>query len=247
MVNNLTQKIQNLSIKEQLEFLAKEFKDRIAFSISFGQEDQVLTDIIFKNNISIEVFTLDTGRIFEETYKVWNITNKKYNKKITAYFPDKDEVEKMVKEKGIYSFYDSIENRKECCNIRKVYPLTRALKNVDLWITGLRAEQSVTRTDLALLEENKTFNVIKFNPLTKWTLQNVLDYLKVNNVPYNELHDKGFLSIGCAPCTRAVKEGEDIRAGRWWWESKDKKECGLHIDSNLETRNSKITSKKINI
>jgi len=244
MIEKLTKFLSNKTIKEQLEFLAKEFKGKIAFSTSFGQEDQLITDIIFKNNIPIEVFTLDTGRMFEETYKVWNITNKKYNKKITAYFPDKKEVEKMVKEKGIYSFYDSIENRKECCNIRKVYPLTRALKNVDLWVTGLRAEQSVTRTELALLEENKTFDVIKFNPLTKWTLQNVLDYLKENNVPYNELHDKGFLSIGCAPCTRAVKEGEDIRAGRWWWESKDKKECGLHVEQSEDLK-IKINNLKI--
>jgi len=236
MIEKLTRQISNKTIKEQLEFLAKEFKDRIAFSTSFGQEDQLITDIIFKNNIPIEVFTLDTGRMFEETYKVWNITNKKYNKKITAFFPDKDEVEKMVKEKGIYSFYDSIDNRKECCNIRKVFPLTRALKNIDLWVTGLRAEQSITRTELALLEENKTFDVIKFNPLTNLTLQDVLDYLKENNVPYNELHDKGFLSIGCAPCTRAVKEGEDIRAGRWWWESKDKKECGLHVEQSEDVK-----------
>ncbi|NPA67154.1 MAG: phosphoadenylyl-sulfate reductase [Chlorobi bacterium] len=247
MIQELTQKIQNLPIEEQLEFLAKEFEGRIAFSTSFGQEDQIISHIILSNNIPIEIFTLDTGRMFEETYKIWNITNKKYNTKITAYFPDKNEVEKMVKEKGIYSFYNSIDDRKECCNIRKVYPLTRALKNIDLWITGLRAEQSVTRTDLALLEENKTFNVIKFNPLTKWTYQDVLDYIKQNNIPYNELHDKGFLSIGCAPCTRAVKKGEDIRAGRWWWESKDKKECGLHVDSKVETRNLKIESSKIKL
>jgi len=244
MINNLTQKLQNKSLKEQLQFLAKEFKGKIAFSTSFGQEDQVLTDIIFKNNIETEVFTLDTGRMFEETYKVWHTTNKKYNKKITAYFPDKNEVEKMVNEKGIYSFYDSIEHRKECCNIRKVYPLTRALKNIDLWITGLRAEQSVTRTDLQLFEKNETFNVIKFNPLKDWTFDDVLNYLKENKVPYNELHDKGFLSIGCAPCTRAVKEGEDIRAGRWWWESKDKKECGLHVEQPEEVK-VKISNLKI--
>ena len=244
MIEKLTKFLSNKTIKEQLEFLAKEFKGKIAFSTSFGQEDQLITDIIFKNNIPIEVFTLDTGRMFEETYKVWNITNKKYNKKITAYFPDKKEVEKMVKEKGIYSFYDSIENRKECCNIRKVYPLTRALQNIDLWITGLRAEQSVTRTELAILEENKSFNTIKFNPLTTWTIENVLKYLKENNVPYNELHDKGFLSIGCSPCTRAVKEGEDIRAGRWWWESKDKKECGLHVEQSEDLK-IKINNLKI--
>lgn len=232
MIEKLTRQIKNLTIKEQLQFLAKEFNGKIAFSTSFGQEDQVITDIIFKNNIDIEVFTLDTGRMFEETYKVWNKTNQKYNKKITPYFPNKEEVEKMVSEKGIYSFYNSIEDRKECCNIRKVFPLQRALKNVNLWITGLRAEQSVTRVDLALLEENKIFNVIKFNPLTAWTLNDVVKYLNENNVPYNELHDKGFLSIGCSPCTRAIKDGEDIRAGRWWWESKDKKECGLHVEQS---------------
>ncbi len=230
MIHKLTEQLQNKSIKDQLEFLAEKFKGKIAFSTSFGQEDQIISDIILKNNIDIEIFTLDTGRMFEETYKVWNITNKKYNTKITAYFPEKEEVEKMLKKKGIYSFYDSVENRKECCNIRKVFPLTRALKNVDLWITGLRAEQSVTRTDLHLFEKNETFNVIKFNPLKDWSYEDVLNYLKDYNVPYNELHDKGFLSIGCAPCTRAVKEGEDIRAGRWWWESKDKKECGLHVE-----------------
>lgn len=237
MISKLTKQIHNLSIKEQLQFLAKEFKGKIAFSTSFGQEDQVITDIIFKNNIDIEVFTLDTGRMFEETYKVWNKTNEKYHKKITAYFPDKDQVEKMTSEKGIYSFYNSIEDRKECCNIRKVYPLQRALKNVDLWITGLRAEQSVTRTELAILEENKSFDVIKFNPLASWTFSDVVTYLNENNVPYNELHDKGFISIGCSPCTRAINEGEDIRAGRWWWESKDKKECGLHVEQNEKVFN----------
>ncbi len=247
MIKYLIKKIKNKSIKEQLEILAKEFKGKIAFSTSFGQEDQVLTDIILKNNIPIEIFTLDTGRMFEETYKVWNITNKKYDTKITAYFPDKEEVEKMVNGKGIYSFYNSIENRKECCNIRKVYPLTRALKNVDLWITGLRSEQSVTRTDLQFFEKNDTFKVIKFNPLKDWSFQEVIDYLKKNNVPYNELHDKGFLSIGCAPCTRAVKKGEDIRAGRWWWENKDSKECGLHVDLKSENKNLKLDTKELKL
>jgi phosphoadenosine phosphosulfate reductase len=238
-LNKLTEQIQNLSIENQLKFLAEKYKDKIAFSTSFGQEDQVLTDLIFRNKIQIEIFTLDTGRMFEETYKIWNKTNEKYEQKIKVYFPDKEQVEKMVSEKGVYSFYDSIENRKECCNIRKVYPLARALKSADLWITGLRAEQSVTRTELALLEPNDSFNVIKFNPLTKWTLNEVLLYLKKYNVPYNNLHDQGFLSIGCAPCTRAVNPGEDIRAGRWWWENKDSKECGLHIDQKTLSFNIK--------
>ncbi len=153
----------------------------------------------------------------------------------------------MIKKKGIYSFYQSIENRKECCNIRKVHPLTGALQNIDLWITGLRSEQSVTRVDLHLLEKNETFNVIKFNPLKDWTYNDVLSYIKENNIPYNELHDKGFLSIGCAPCTRAVKEGEDIRAGRWWWESKDKKECGLHVDLKFENKHLKFDTKELKL
>ncbi len=232
MIEGLLKKIENLSIVEQFRFLAEKFTGKIAFSTSFGQEDQVITDIIFKNNIPIQVFTLDTGRMFEETYKVWNKTNEKYNQKIIPYYPESSEVEKMVSEKGIYSFYESIENRKECCNIRKVYPLKRALKDVDLWITGLRAEQSVTRVELALLEENESFDTIKFNPLTSWTLNEVLEYLKENKVPYNSLHDRGFISIGCSPCTRAIKEGEDVRAGRWWWENKDSKECGLHVEQS---------------
>lgn len=236
MITELIKQIENKSIKNQLEFLSEKFYGKIAFSTSFGHEDQVISDIIFKNNIPIKVFTLDTGRFFEETYKVWNETIKKYNKKIQVYFPDKERVEEIVSEKGIYSFYNSTENRKECCNIRKVFPLQRALKNIDLWITGLRAEQSITRTDLLLLEKNTDFDTLKFNPLKDWTLSEITNYLKENNVPYNTLHDKGFISIGCSPCTRAVKSGEDIRSGRWWWESKDKKECGLHIKQSSDTK-----------
>jgi len=247
MIEELLKETESLSIVEQFRFLAEKFKGKIAFSSSFGQEDQVIADIIFKNNIPISVFTLDTGRMFEETYKVWNKTNEKYNQKIIPYYPESREVEKMVSEKGIYSFYESIENRKECCNIRKVYPLKRALKDVDLWITGLRAEQSVTRIELALLEQNESFNTIKYNPLTSWSLEKVLDYLKENKVPYNSLHDKGFISIGCSPCTRAIKEDEDVRAGRWWWENKDSKECGLHVDSKLENGNLKLESGKLKL
>lgn len=222
--------IANKNSIEQLRYLAEQFKDKIAFSTSFGQEDQVITDLIFANNIPIRIFTLDTGRMFEATYETWNETQKKYGKTIHAYYPKTEEVEKMVTEKGIYSFYDSLDNRKECCDIRKVFPLKRALAGVDLWITGLRSEQSITRTNLNLLEESSAFNCFKFNLLLNWTLDEILNYLKNNNVPYNPLHDKGFVSIGCAPCTRAIQPGEDIRAGRWWWESKDKKECGLHVE-----------------
>ena len=230
MIEHLKTEIIDKTIEEQLFFLATKYAGKIAFSTSFGQEDQVITDIIFKNKVPIEVFTLDTGRLFEETYQLWQKTEEKYGQKIKAFFPEKLEVENMLNEKGVFSFYESLENRKECCNIRKVIPLKRALQHVDLWITGLRAEQSVTRTELELLEKNSIFDVIKFNPLLNWSLDQTITHLHENNVPYNSLHDKGFVSIGCAPCTRPIKPGEDIRDGRWWWESKDKKECGLHID-----------------
>lgn len=230
MITILSEAIKDKHVVEQLRYLAEKFKGKIAFSTSFGQEDQVITDLIFAHDLPIEVFTLDTGRMFEETYQVWHETQKKYGKKITAFYPDTLQVEKMVGDKGIYSFYDSLENRKECCDIRKVFPLQRALLHVDLWITGLRAEQSVTRTNIHALEESKAFNCLKFNPLLNWKLEEVLTYLSEQAVPYNTLHDKGFISIGCAPCTRAIQPGEDIRAGRWWWESKDKKECGLHVE-----------------
>jgi len=227
-IQDLTNSIQDKSILEQLKILSEKFAGKIAFSTSFGQEDQVITDIIFSNNLPIKVFTLDTGRMFEETYKTWSKTLQKYNKKILAYFPNKEDVEKLVTEKGIYSFYESLENRKECCGIRKIVPLKRALVGVDCWITGLRAEQSTARTSLTLLENDENFGVIKYNPLKDWLLDDVLEYIKKHNVPYNVLHDKGFVSIGCSPCTRAIQPGQDIRAGRWWWEDNSKKECGLH-------------------
>jgi len=241
MQKELTQQIENKSVLEQLQFLAEKFPGKIAFSTSFGQEDQVITDLIFRNNINIQVFTLDTGRFFEETYKVWNKTLEKYNKPIQVFFPDKDEVENVVSNKGPYSFYESIENRKECCNIRKVHPLTKALKDIDLWITGLRAEQSQARTELAFFSSDESFNTTKFNPLKDWSLDETVDYLKEHQVPYNSLHDTGFISIGCSPCTRAINKGDDIRAGRWWWEDKSKKECGLHDTgtSNTQTINVK--------
>ncbi len=227
-IEELIENIKGAPVEEQLQILAKKFPEKIVFSTSFGQEDQVITDLICRNHIPIQIFTLDTGRLFEETYKVWEQTLKKYKTQIKAYYPDTAEVEKMTSEKGVYSFYESQENRKECCNIRKVHPLRKALDKQSVWITGLRAGQSVTRTRLPILENNDAFDVIKYNPLIDWTLEEILGYLKKHQVPYNKLHDKGFISIGCAPCTRAVKDGEDIRSGRWWWESKDKKECGLH-------------------
>ncbi len=226
----MSEELESLDLVSGLRLISEKYPNQVVFSTSFGQEDQVITDLIFAHDLPIEVFTLDTGRMFEETYQVWHETQKKYGKKITAFYPDISQVEKMVGDKGIYSFYDSLENRKKCCDIRKVFPLQRALLHVDLWITGLRAEQSVTRTNVHALEESKAFNCFKFNPLLNWKLEEVLTYLSEQAVPYNTLHDKGFISIGCAPCTRAIQPGEDIRAGRWWWESKDKKECGLHVE-----------------
>ena len=217
----------DFSIEETLDFLAKEYPNQVVFSTSFGQEDQVITDFIGQNQLPITVFTLDTGRLFQETYDVFHKTLKKYKTEIKTFFPDTTAVEALLNQKGPNSFYDSVENRKECCFIRKVAPLTKALKGNAIWITGLRAEQSENRSDLNFFEYDAHFDIIKFNPLLKWTLQEVEAYLEKNNVPQNTLHKKGFVSIGCAPCTRAILPGEDIRAGRWSWESSHK-ECGLH-------------------
>lgn len=213
---------------EALAALAERFAGRVAFSTSFGVEDQVVAHYIFKHNLPIRVFTLETGRLFKETYYTWSRTMDIYKKPIDTYFPQTESVQQMVREKGPSSFYDSVENRKECCYIRKIEPLKRALVDVDCWITGIRAEQSDNRTNMAQVEWDGGNNLIKVHPIYDWSLDDVWQFVKENNVPYNPLHDKGFPSIGCAPCTRAVQPGEDFRAGRWWWEDKSKKECGLH-------------------
>lgn len=227
IINTLLEKTANFSIEETLAFLANEYKYKVVFSTSFGQEDQVITAIIATNDLPITIFTLDTGRLFQETYDVFHKTLKKYKVDIKTYFPETTDVENLLNQKGPNSFYESVENRKECCFIRKVAPLTKALKGNSIWITGLRAEQSENRNDLAVFEYDQKFEIIKFNPLLKWTLKEVEEYLDKNNVPQNALHKQGFVSIGCAPCTRAIAPGEDIRAGRWSWESSHK-ECGLH-------------------
>lgn len=225
--HELLEKTKDFSIEETLAFLANEFPEKVVFSTSFGQEDQVITDLIGQNELSITVFTLDTGRLFQETYDVFYKTLKKYKTEIKTYFPDTTAVETLLNQKGPNSFYDSVENRKECCFVRKVVPLTKALKGNTVWITGLRAEQSENRSDLNFFEYDAHFDIIKFNPLLKWTLKEVEEHLEKNNVPQNTLHKQGFVSIGCAPCTRAIFPGEDIRAGRWSWETSHK-ECGLH-------------------
>ena len=227
IVQTLLEKTKDFSIEQTLSFLSEEFKSKVVFSTSFGQEDQVITDFIARNNVDVNIFTLDTGRLFQETYDVFHQTLKKYKKHIEVYFPEAIAVEKLLNQKGPNSFYESVENRKECCFIRKVAPLTKALKGNSVWITGLRAEQSENRNDLNLFEYDEKFEIIKFNPLLKWSLTEVQEYIDKNNVPQNALHKKGFISIGCAPCTRAILPDEDIRAGRWWWETSHK-ECGLH-------------------
>lgn len=218
------------SIVEKLQFLVETHAGKVIFTTSFGYEDQVITDLIFRNNFAVEVITLDTGRMFEETYKVFRSTLEKYGKPIKAYFPSAEKVEKMVNEKGPFSFYESVENRKECCFIRKVIPLKRALNGNEIWITGLRASQSENRSGMQEFEWDEGNQIVKYNPLLEWNLEEVKDYVQKNNIPYNILHDRGFVSIGCEPCTRAIKPGEDFRAGRWWWEQNSGKECGLHSD-----------------
>ena len=225
-MQKLVTSLESLSFEDSLKYVTENYKN-VVFSTSFGQEDQVITDTIFRNNLNINVFTLDTGRLFQQSYELMDATKTKYNKEFKTYFPNTLRVEALVKEKGFNSFYFSVENRKECCFIRKIEPLRRALAGAEIWITGLRAEQSENRADMKIVEWDEGNNIIKFNPLIYWTYEQVLDYLKVNRVPDNPLHHKGFVSIGCQPCTRAIQDGENPRAGRWWWEE-SQKECGLH-------------------
>ncbi len=204
------------------------FGNKIALSSSLGAEDQVLTDMVVKINPHITIFTLDTGRLFPESYELIDRTARKYKKPVEIFFPDKNKVEEMVNKKGINLFYENIENRKLCCHVRKIEPLKRAFSGLGAWICGLRASQSVTRSNISVIEWDEGNNLVKVNPLALWSEQQVWDYIRENKVPYNVLHDKGFPSIGCQPCTREVMEGEDVRAGRWWWENPESKECGLH-------------------
>ncbi|RYY57680.1 MAG: phosphoadenylyl-sulfate reductase [Chitinophagaceae bacterium] len=227
ITEELIQEINRASLPEAIRIVSGLYPDSTVFSSSLGQEDQVLTDIIFRNDLPVKVFTLDTGRLFSETYELYDRVLARYKKPVQVYFPDPADIETFVTVKGMNSFYESVENRKGCCYIRKVKPLDRALQGAKVWITGLRADQSANRESMPMIEWSEEKQLYKFNPLIRWSLEEVLDYLKEFNVPYNPLHDKGFVSIGCAPCTRAVEPGEDPRAGRWWWEL-SQKECGLH-------------------
>ncbi len=227
-IPKLLDQVGRSGIEDSLSLLADHFPGKIVFSTSFGIEDQVIAHHILSARLPISIFTLDTGRLFAETYSVWSGTNEKYDTHIKAYYPDRALLETYLNERGPNAFYESVTNRKDCCHIRKVEPLRRALAGQAVWITGLRAEQSPERKDLRLLEWDESNKVIKYNPLLHWDAAMVRDYIDQHDVPYNSLHDKGFVSIGCAPCTRAVRAGEDFRAGRWWWEDNSKKECGLH-------------------
>ncbi len=216
------------SPEEVLDYFLREYRGQIALASSLSIEDQVLTDLICKIDPKTRIFTLDTGRLFPETYSLIERTNMTYGIRIQLFYPDYRRLEQMVNENGVNLFYESIEKRRLCCHIRKLEPLKRAFVGLKVWICGLRHAQSVTRSDNRLVEWDENNNMLKVNPLIDWTEEQVWDYIRRCGVPYNKLHDQGFPSIGCQPCTRAVAAGEDIRAGRWWWEDPMHKECGLH-------------------
>lgn len=222
----LAHDIQNAKTEEQLAYLTENFEN-IVFSSSFSYEDQMITHLL--KDLDVKIFTLDTGRLFPETYETWNLTLSRYGISIDTYYPEAERLEAFVTQNGPDSFYKSVENRKNCCYIRKVEPLNRALKGQQVWITGLRSEHSPDRQNLSSFEWDEQRGIIKYHPLLHRKTAEVVDYIKKNSIPYNRLHDKGYISIGCAPCTRALRNGEDFRAGRWWWEDQSKKECGLHI------------------
>lgn len=229
LIKDYNERFGNSPAEEVLAYFLSEYKSRIAFASSLGAEDQILTHMIRQIAPETKIFTLDTGRMFQETYDLIDRTNSRYKMKMEVYFPAADKVEKMVNEKGLNLFYESVENRKACCYIRKIEPLHRALEGMEMWITGLRKEQSVTRNNNKIVElDENNHGRIKLNPLINWTEDQVWKFISQNKIPYNPLHDQGFPSIGCLPCTRAVQPGEDVRAGRWWWEQPEHKECGLH-------------------
>lgn len=236
LVKELNERLKCLSAQEVLTYFIKEHNGKVALGSSLGAEDQVLTEMIAKIDSTTKIFTLDTGRVFPETYQTLHETNEKYGINIEVYFPNSEMVERMVNEKGINLFYNGVGERKMCCQVRKIEPLKRAMMDVDVWVTGIRREQSITRVLTEIVELDPINGKIKINPLLEWSEKDLWDYIKDNEVPYNKLHDKGFPSIGCEPCTRAIKEGEDVRAGRWWWEAPEHKECGLHKRTNGQVK-----------
>jgi phosphoadenosine phosphosulfate reductase len=235
IINDLADRFEKLSATDILKWSIENFGTKIALASSFGAEDVAIIDLMVKIDKSkTKIVTLDTGRLNQETYDVMDKIRKKYDISIESYFPNSEQVEEMVYKKGFNLMYESLENRKLCCKIRKVNPLNRALASLDGWITGLRREQAVTRFNIKKIEIDPTHNdIIKINPIADWSEDMVWEYIKENQVPYNKLHDMGFPSIGCEPCTRAITKGENPRSGRWWWEETSQKECGLHIDPNI--------------
>ncbi|HEX5573953.1 MAG TPA: phosphoadenylyl-sulfate reductase [Nitrososphaeraceae archaeon] len=229
-IKSIANELESKPAHEILKWGFKKYGDKMVLGSSFGAEDVVLIDMMCNINRNLtRVFTLDTGRLNQETYNLIDKVRKKYDIKVDVYFPNASDVEEMVANKGMNLMYESMENRKLCCNLRKIEPLKRALKQFDCWITGLRREQSTTRNKILKIEvDTLNNNITKLNPLADWTNDEIWKYIRKNKVPYNELHDRGYPSIGCEPCTRAIKEGEDPRAGRWWWENDTHKECGLH-------------------
>ncbi len=229
IVKELNEKFNNKQTQDILQYLLKKYKNKLGFSSSLGAEDQVLTHMILNIDKNANIFTLDTGRLHDETYALIDETNLKYNTKLNVFFPQSQAIENLYNTQGINGFYESIEKRKACCFVRKIEPLQRALQSIDIWITGLRASQSITRENLKIVEYDANHKTIKVNPLLFWSEDDIWKFIKENKIPYNKLHDKGFPSLGCSPCTRAIKNGEDVRSGRWWWENPEHKECGLHI------------------
>jgi phosphoadenosine phosphosulfate reductase len=229
LATELNASLPKLSPAERLAMVCRRVDGRIVFTTSLGLEDQALTHMIFEAELPIEVVTLDTGRLFPETYALWAETERRYGRRIRGVYPEGGATEALVAEQGIEGFKQSVEARKACCFVRKVEPLARALRRADAWITGLRADQSANRAGMVFASHDQAHRLVKVNPLLDWTRDAVAAFIAEQAIPYNTLHDRGFPSIGCAPCTRAVQPGEPERAGRWWWEQEDKKECGLHI------------------
>jgi len=229
---NKIEKIQKLvkgkSEVEAIRTLEETFPGKVIFSTSLGYEDQVITHFIYSNNLAVKIFTLETGRLFKETIDLLNQTNLFYKKQIEIFRPQRESVEELTRKKGLFSFYDSVENRKECCFIRKVEPLKRALVGNEIWITGIRADQSDGRKEMPQVEWDEANQIVKFHPILDWSFEKVKNFINLHKIPYNPLHERGYVSIGCEPCTRAIKPGEDFRAGRWWWENNSARECGLH-------------------
>lgn len=228
--------LRRMSPQQILEWAWNSFGKDAVFTSSFGAEDMAIMDMISRGGLGIEVATLDTGRLHQETYELMDRASARYGIEVRASFPEREKVEEMVASHGINLFYNSPGERKMCCHIRKVEPLNMLLNGKKAWITGLRADQTTTRQNSDVVEMDDERGIVKINPLLKWTSGDVWDYIRNNAVPYNQLHDRGYPSIGCAPCTRAIRKGEDERAGRWWWES-DVKECGLHVQGNGKSTN----------